>query len=229
MTTARDILDHIDDIPDYSDEFEKYHIIASKRASIDVENYIFSTLENLQIEITKNKVEKAHDLVYSGKLDGRCWETTEAMAVFFDTAYVVRGYFYLDGKKYYHAWLEILYDGVLYVFDPTSNVICLKKDFDEVFKPYMQSLISSRIIRKELIQVLNSKGKNYSPNFDSETNEEVKKFGELLSSWGKDFGKSVPYSNDLSSCFYRNTSSYVGEIENNKIKSLKVHFYDNVA
>ncbi|MDE6292301.1 MAG: hypothetical protein K2L98_01315, partial [Bacilli bacterium] len=152
MTTIKDILNHIEDEPDYSDEHAKYKIIASKRASIDVENYIFSTLENLEIEITSQESEKVHDLVCLGKLDGWCWETTEAMAVFFDTAYVVRGYFYLNGKKYYHAWLEILYDGVLYVFDPTSNVICLKKDFDEVFEPYMQSLISSRIIRKELIQ-----------------------------------------------------------------------------
>lgn len=208
---------------------EQYKIIASKRASIDVENYIFSSLENLEIEITNHDALKASDLVYSGKLQGWCWEATEAISVFFDTAYVVRGCLYLDGEKYYHAWIEILYNGILYVFDPTANIICLKKDYDEVFKTYMRSSISSKMIRGELIKVLNGEVSQYVPNFDEETNEEVRKFGEFLSAMSVDHGKNVPYSNDLAACFYRNKSAYMGEIENNKIKSLRVHFYDDEA
>lgn len=47
----KEILDYMDDISDYSDQEQKYRIIASKRASIDVENFIFKSLENLEIEV----------------------------------------------------------------------------------------------------------------------------------------------------------------------------------
>lgn len=208
---------------------EKYRIIATKRASKDVVNYVFASLKELEIEIPGKEALRAENLVYMGLLDGFCFESTEAMAIFFDKAYVVRGHFTLDGKKYYHAWIEILYEGQLYVFDPTANIICLKKDFDDIFKPYLQASISASIIRSALMDVLNSEGKSYIPEFDDETNVEVKKFGDFLASMGVDHGKSVPYSSDLASPFYHNKSAYKGIIEDNKIKSLRAHFYSDLA
>ncbi|MCX4364206.1 MAG: hypothetical protein OSJ70_00340 [Bacilli bacterium] len=218
---------HSNEIILMSDEIKK--VITSKRASVDVEKFIFSHLENLEIEITNREAKKASLLVYEEKMAGWCYETTEAMSVFFEHAYLVRGYLNNHGRKYYHAWLEIFYDGELYVFDPALNILCPKKVYDTTFETYMKVSLSSNIIRESLIEVLEGKTPKYVPHFDKKTNEEVLKFGLFLESMQPDYGVSVPYSDDLLSPFYRNKSAYKGKIEDNKIKSLRVHFFDDEA
>ncbi|MDE6141236.1 MAG: hypothetical protein K2G03_01395, partial [Bacilli bacterium] len=69
----------------------------------------------------------------------------------------------------------------------------------------------------------------YVPHFDEETNIKVMEFGNFLKRMAIDYGKKVPYSTDLLAPFYLNNSAYIGNVENNNIKSLRVHFYDNEA
>lgn len=174
------------------------------------------------------KCSKVKPLVYENKLDDYCWESTESMIVFFENAYIVRGYLNQSKtKRYYHSWLVITYNGELYVFDPTANIIVLKRDFDAVFRVEELVNIPSKLVHDELINILEGKVKEYTPNFgDKEINEAVAEFGKFLSSFCVHHGQSVPYSNDINAPFYRNASAYIGEVENNKIKSLRVHFYD---
>lgn len=225
--TALDILNDIDNKDELLEEQELFRIIASKRVSADIEAYIYACLDNLEIKVPKHEYMKVKNLASKNLLDGFCFESTETMVVFFSNAYIVRGYLNLGKRgKYYHAWMVINYQKIEYVFDPTSDIIVLKDDFDKVFQVEELVKIPSSLVSDALIRVL--KGENHDEHitFDEETNKAIRDFCSSFFGCIEDEGYKAKYSDDINEPMYRNSSIYEGIIENKSIKSLRVRFYD---
>lgn len=210
------------------EEKRRLKVIESHRAKDEVFEYVLDLVKNLKIEVAAKDALPASQLI--GNLVGWCWQTTESMAVFFpNSSYVIRGnIFFSKYDIYYHSWLCFIYKNKQYVFDPCFNYLCSKRIFDKTFEVEEMSKIPVKEIRDCMLHTLKHPVKKETEVI-SEASETAKKFMQQF--FGnveiRDTGIAMPYSDDVNAPFYRNNSHYKIEAENEKIKSLIVHYYYN--
>lgn len=212
-------------------EEERFKILHSKRIDPKVVEYLMEKLENLYIEVVGKYKGSLFELMSLGNLMGWCWQTTESAIIFFnDDDYIERGNLYFDKytPDYYHSWICFNYNGVEYVLDPCLNFLCKKKDYTKIFETDIKGKVYAKDVKEELLkQVTSSKENNES--------EEHKKFENVMKSiFGDSYEKhkeekkneiTIHGPEDVNTPFYRNGSGYTVELDENKIKKLKVHYY----
>lgn len=186
-------------------EEERFKILHSKKIDSKVIEYLMEKLNNLYIEVLSDYEGSLFELMPVHKLEGWCWQTTESAIVFFnDDDYIERGYLLLDEREpyYYHSWICFKYKNVEYVLDPCLNFLCRKKDYFKVFEIYVKGKVSAKAVKDELIEKITF----------YKTNKKELMFYES--------------SQDANTPFYRNGAGYTADIENDKIRKLKVHYYN---
>ena len=135
-----------------------------------------------------------------GLLEGRDNETTTFLTPLLDDAYLLRGTIELWKKELYpHDWIEVNIDGFAFCFDPCFNGICIRSDYNKIFKPKTEAKIPSAEIRKKLLDYL---------------------------AYQKTKGVVIAEKNDIQSPLYRTFAYVKGEVEKDKIKNLNVKFYE---
>lgn len=217
-------------------EQEKFLILRkkSKKVNLKVVEYLVEILDDLYIEVMGTYEGTLFELMVKGNLMGWCWQTTESAIVFFnDEDYIERGNLYLDNKtpKYYHSWICFKYNNEEYILDPCLTLLCKKKEYEKMFNPEVIVKIKAKNVKEELINQITNAPEDIDKSDDSKSMDSFFKMlmGEEAYNAMKEKKKGeveVDSSEDINSPLFRNNSGYKAEIENNKIKKLKVHFYD---
>ena len=210
---------------------ERIKILRSKRIDPKVIEYLMERLDKLYIEVLGDYEGSLFQLMPIRKLEGWCWQTTESAIVFLnDDDYVERGnlYPYESSKEYYHSWICFTYNGIEYVLDPCLNFICKKKDYSKLFGADVKGRATAKAIKEELIRQITAPkeedNSERSKNFDKIMKEIIGIEYDKLKEKTKD-EVIVHGPEDINTPLYRNGAGYKAEIENGKIKKLKVHFY----
>ena len=169
-------------------------------------------LQPLTISIGSDDNVSSIQMINSGKLEGWCWQSTAFMSVFFsDSGVVSRGDLrlptYRAGQSdYFHSWIELVYKGKEYVFDPSLNDLRLKDDYYKEFNARIKGQVSAEQIKQSLIQFANN------------NNEECRYFPGSI---------SIPGTNNMEDPFFRTNSRVVAEIKNDRVLKLHARFYFN--
>lgn len=209
----------------------KISLLRSKIINKEVLEYVKKRLGNLYIEVLDKHKGYIFELMQEKNLKGWCWQTTESALVFFnDDDYLERGYIELEEEfsLCYHSWICFKFNNEEYVFDPCLNILCLKSDYEEVYRTEVLGEVSAERMKKELIQtMLTSQNINVTDTF-----KEFQSFIKSIVS-SKTYKRieeevRVDYLEDVNSPFFRNGSGYRGVIEQEKIKKLSVHFYNQI-
>ena len=100
-----------------------------------------------------------------------------------------------------------------------------------MFNPEVIVKIKAKNVKEELINQITNAPEDIDKSDDSKSMDSFFKMlmGEEAYNAMKEKKKGeveVDSSEDINSPLFRNNSGYKAEIENNKIKKLKVHFYD---
>jgi len=212
-------------------ESEKFQILRSKTVDKEVVEYLVKKLSDLHIEVLADYEGSLFELMPVGKLEGWCWQTTESAIVFLnDDDYIERGYLKFDERtpNYYHSWICFKYNNTEYVLDPCLNFLCKKKFYSKIFEINVQSKVSAKAVKEELIKQVTTPKKednseahkafeNFMKSFMGDSYEKIeeRKKGEVV----------VHGPEDVNTPLYRNGAGYKAIIEDNKIKKLTVHYY----
>lgn len=212
-------------------EQEKFKILHSKRVDKRIIVYLINKLSTLHIEVLGKYEGSIFELMPVGKLEGWCWQTTESVIVFLnDSDYIERGYLYFDKNtpRYYHSWICFRFRGIEYVLDPCLSFLCKKSDYFKLFNPDVRAKVYALDVKNELIRQLtspkkinnNDTHKSFESFFknimgDSYETYQERKRDEVI----------VHAPENINTPLYRNGCGYKGEIENNLIKKLTVHYY----
>lgn len=214
-------------------EKERFDILENEKIDKDIYYYLKNLFEQLNIEILGRYVGNLFDLMKRGKLEGWCWQTTESAALFMqDDTVVYRGNLYFsDHKTYYHSFIEFDYEGKKYVFDPCFCMINTSELYFNTLNVDVKGQVTAKEIKQYFINYINNppKRENYfSSDIVSATDKYMRKF------FGDDYLEEkkkevvIHDKEDPSAPMYRNGSGYKDiKIDNNKIKSLTVHYYMN--
>ena len=176
--------------------------LRNKSVSFPTKFKLLSPLNHVSIAIEGNDFKNANTLINRDKLMGWCWQSCEFISAIipYQTS-VVRGILEtFDGDKYDHSWLEITRKNKVFVFDPCFNILCLKEDYDEIFKTKINYKIDSKVVERELIKLS-----------DSSLVKNV----------------LVEGTNSIDDVFYRTEAKYEIKYKKNKIKKIKVRFFGN--
>ena len=214
-------------------EKDKFELLNSEKIDKEIYKYLKEFFNGLLIEILGDYQGNIMNLMYSGKLEGWCWQTTSTAALFMpDDVLVVRGDLEL-GKynHYYHGFILFDYKENKYVFDPCLNLINSAELFFKTFKVDIKGYVTAKEVKEFFINYINNppKKKEYvSQEAIDIANRIMKKmFGEdYLENRKKEV--VINDKENPNAPMYRNNSGYKDiNIENNKIKSLTVHYYLN--
>lgn len=200
----------------------------SSKVNLDIVKYLIEKTNGLYIEILGDYDGVLFDLMYNGRLEGWCWQTTESVILFLnDDDYIERGFLYFDERtpNYYHSWICFKYNEIEYVLDPCLNFICKKEDYTKVFKATVKARVNAKDVKKEFIkQITNSKKQLTDTSFD-----DVFKFilGDNYQKYIEEKKNEVVVNGpeDINTPLYRNGAGYTTEFEKGKIKKVKVHYY----
>ena len=212
---------------------ERFEILEGEKIDINVYYYLKSLFNDLNIEILGRYEGTIFDLMRTGKLEGWCWQTTETAALFMpDDATVYRGDLHFTKyKKYYHSFIEFDFEGYKYVFDPCLSLINKSDLYFNTFDIDIKGKVSAKKIREYFIKYINDPPKK-EDYFSKETIDAINRF--LRNNFGSDYldrkDKEIVVNDieDPSAPMYRNGSGYKNiNIDNNKVKSLTVHYYYN--
>ena len=210
---------------------EKFTILEKEKIDKNVYYYLKDLFNELNIEICDRYEGYLFDLMKKGKLEGWCWETTETAALFMpDDTIIYRGNLHF-GKynHYYHAFILFKYEDNSYVFDPCFCMINTTDLYFNVFNVDIKGYVSAKEIKEYFINYINNPPERKS-YIDSKTASSVDRF--MRKFFGDDYlekkqndiviyDKEDPYAP-----MYRNNSGYKDiNIDNDKIKSLTVHYY----
>lgn len=217
-------------------EQEKFLILRKKTKKLNpkVVQYLVEILDDLYIEVMGIYEGTLFELMVEGKLMSWCWQTTETAIVFFNNNdYIERGNLYIDKKtpQYYHSWICFTYDNEEYILDPCLTILCKKKEYEKMFNPNVKAKILAKDVKEELIKQITNAPEETDKSNDPKSMDSLFKMmmGEAAYYAMKERKKvevEVDSSEDINAPLYRNGSGYKAEIKNNKIKKLKVHFYD---
>ena len=211
-------------------EEEKFKILHSKKTNPKVLDYLKERLKPLYIEVLGKYEGNIFELMRERKLEGWCWQTTES-AIFFlnDDDYIERGDLYFDERTpaYYHSWICFKFDGIEYVFDPCLNFLCKKNFYHKIFDVNVKAIIYAKDVKEELLKEINT------PK-DETSIEYQRLFCALKSILGSDYEKQkdrlenevvIRAKDDINTPLYRNGAGYRADLDNNMVRSLKVHYY----
>lgn len=209
---------------------EKIKYINRQKIPIEVGDYLIDRFKNLIISVPVYNQEHREDnilnLMFDGLLEGWCFETTESAIVFLDNYdYIERGNIYIDDNNpnYYHSWINFKYKNIMYVFDPSLNILCTRNTYIKLFNPQVISIISSMIVKDELINQFNRKMIYTSSDLADFIREKIPGFyKEIIKKNSESI--NIESSEDVNKPIYRNSSNYQLTIKNNMIKKLKVRY-----
>lgn len=209
---------------------DKFKLLHTKVVDKRVIAYLASILQNLHIEVLGRYQGTILELMPYGNLEGWCWQTTESAIVFFnDDDYIERGNlsFDKDEPRYEHSWICFKYKGCEYVLDPCLNFICKKKDYSKIFEVEVQSQVTAKEVREDLIRQIEQKKKKpkeKDPTFD-------KIWEMIMGDYYQDYVERTKDEvvlngpDNINSPLYRNDVGYKIEMDNSKIKMLTAHYY----
>jgi len=185
---------------------DRITLIRTQDVDEEIYNYLSSKFDNLKIEILGDSEGKLIDLMKSGFLEQFSFETTETAVLFLDDEDVIeRGNIRLSNNQlYFHSWIVFDYNGREYVFDPSINVVCLKTIYDIILETEVIGSITARDVREYFI-------KYYQSRQGTSSGDEV-----------------VMYDiDDPSAAMYRSGVGYTAKLENQRIRKLTAHYYNN--
>ncbi len=206
----------------YRDGFgEKIFELYLNRADDEVLDYLKTFFDDLKIEVAGMCEGNVFGLMDDGLLEGWCYQTSIAVSLFLEDAFVKRGDLkFSDDELYSHSWVVFNYKGNDYIFDPCLQIICLEDKFNDVFDVDLQGCVSSNEIREYFI--------DYIENYPEEDDNEIKSsFKKYLKSMGVEIKDEISIlgGNDPDEPMYRNNTGYRPEIVDGKIKKLTAHYY----
>lgn len=226
-------------------EKEKFKILREEEITEDVYNYLYDLFDGLNIEIFGDYKGKLFELMKKGRLEGFCWQTTETAALFMpDDVTIYRGNLYFqkynfdfkltlesDYKAYYHGFIGFKYEDKEYIFDPCLGLINSKDLYFNTFNVELKGQTTAKDIKEYFIKYINNPPKS-NHYYSIETHKAIERFMKnFYSEEALEKVRSeviVHDKEDPNAPMYRNGSGYRKvEIEDNKVKSLIVHYYMN--
>lgn len=146
---------------------------------------------------------------------GWCYQISFALAPLLSNSILVRGVIYTS-SYYPHCWLEIFYNNHWYSFDPCFDIICRKEIFDKIFTSTITYSFTSEEIKNKLIHNINF------PDILPNEEEKLKSYiRNTICKLNNTIGIIIP-PNQMSDIAYGNSIYYKLQMENEKIKSLKI-------
>ena len=229
---AMDLINDIDKRDDeiWLDRQKRFDILRDNMASDEVFKYLENKFQALTIEVCGDYTGLILDLMKQKALEGWCWQTTESAIVFLlDDDYIERGNLVFDKyTNYWHSWINFHVKNMEYTFDPCLNILCERKLYQEVFETDLKGIVNASIVRDKLIDsILNPKPKKISnsPGSIFAENFMKKYFGDSLERQKDEV--RISGNDDVTSPMYRNSTGYIAEIKDGKIKKLVAHYYGN--
>lgn len=209
---------------------DRFKILKKEKIDKNIYYYLKDFFKQLNIEILGRFEGNLFDLMNRGMLEGWCWQTTESAALFMpEDVIIYRGDLHFSNyNTYYHSFIEFEYEGKKYVFDPCLCLINTSNLYFNVLKVEIKGKVSAKEIKEYFINYINNPPKKEkrikSHNFE-ECMKEI--FGDDYLEKNKN-EIVISDKEDPSAPMYRNGSGYKDiNIENNKVKSLTVHYYMN--
>lgn len=219
---AMELINDIDKRYDaWPDRQKKFDILRDNTASDAVFKYLENKFQALTIEVCGDYTGLILDLMKQKVLEGWCWQTTESAIVFLlDDDYIERGNLVFDKyTNYWHSWINFHVKNMEYTFDPCLNILCERKLYQEVFETDVKGIVNASIVRDKLIDsILNPKSKKISNSPGSIFVDSLERQKDEVRISGND---------DVTSPMYRNSTGYIAEIKDGKIKKLVAHYYEN--
>ena len=210
---------------------ERFKIINEEKVDKEVYLYLKEILQPLKIEIVGDYEGQILELMRNRYLERWCFQTTESSIVFFnDSDYIERGNLKFNEFKYYwHSWINFKYKDKEYTFDPCLNIICKKQLYKDIFETDVRGSISSLKVRNYLIDyILNYKPKEL--DMSERSIRRRKMVEEFFSQYNVKINKNeikIVGNDDVNSPMYRNSTGYIADINDGKIKKLVARFYEN--
>lgn len=209
------------DVSEY-DLDQRFNIFRDIKNNKSILKYLRERMKNLTIDIGGERKGNIFYLMNEGLLEGWCWQTTESAIVFLNDddciergnlKYVVKdNIWFLSNiriEKYWHSWISFSYENKLWVFDPCLQIIVEKEIYYYVFDiTEIAGMVDAKTVREDLIcRIKNNKQKN---KYVSKSQSK----------------ETVIYGNDaVNSAMYKNSTSYIANINNGRIDNLIAHYY----
>lgn len=207
-------------------ETERFQLIRMHKVPQEVYDYIKKFFDQLHIEIVGMYEGNLFDLMEQGRLEGWCWQTTETASLFLpDDTYIERGDLtFQTGKPYYHSWINFIYNGKEYVFDPCLQILCEKKYYNKIFEISVKGKVSAKKVKEYFINYITN------PPKKDENSEASRIFRMIVGEELLERKKGEVVIEDIenpNAPMYRNGVGYKTELENGQIKKLIAHYYYN--
>ncbi len=136
---------------------DKITLLKLEKTPKEVLKYIKEKVKNLYFIIDNEYEGTTLDLMRDNHLEGWCWQTTEAIIIFFnDDDYIERGILKFDKTTpiYYHSWICFKYNNKEYIFDPCLSVICERHKYHRAFEIKIEGTVTAKKVKKEIIKYL---------------------------------------------------------------------------
>jgi len=207
-------------------ETERFQLIRMHKVPQEVYDYMKKFFDQLHIEIVGMYEGNLFDLMEQGRLEGWCWQTTETASLFLpDDTYIERGDLtFQNGKPYYHSWINFIYNGKEYVFDPCLQILCEKKYYNKIFEINVKGKVSAKKVKEYFINYITN------PPKKDENSEASRIFRMIVGEELLERKKGEVVIEDIenpNAPMYRNGVGYKTELENGQIKKLIAHYYYN--
>ena len=203
-------------------EHERIELIHQLDIDNSVLQYVETRLKNLSIEIGADYEGNVIKLMNKGLLQGWCWQTTESSIVFFnDDDCIERGNLTFSAcKKYWHSWICFTFNDIVWVFDPSLQILVEKNIYYHVFEiSQIAGSVNAKSVREDLIYRINHRENKKR----SEAESFVHNF--LAQYMSRKNETHVSGNDDVKSPMYRNNTSYTATIDNGTINTLIAHYY----
>ena len=205
-------------------EHERIKLIRQLDIDNSVFKYVKTRLKNLSIEIGGDYEGNVIELMNKGLLEGWCWQTTESSIVFFnDDDCIERGNLTFSAcKKYWHSWICFTFNDIVWVFDPSLQILVEKNIYYHVFEiSEIAGSVNAKSVREDLIYRINHRENKKR----SEAESFVHNFLAQYMSEKQKNETHVSGNDDVKSPMYRNNTSYTATIDNGTINTLIAHYY----
>ena len=220
-------IDVLMDNKEKENKYKKFEILEQEKIDKNVYYYLENLLSKVNIEILGQYEGKLFDLMKRGKLEGWCWQTTETAALFMpDDVVIYRANLkFAKYDTYYHSFIQFMYEEKDYIFDPCLCMINTADLYLKTFNTEIKGYTSAKEIKEYFLNYISAYPKKEN-NIITQSDRFMRKFFENYIEDKQEItvhDKENPYAP-----MYRNNSGYKDiNIENNKIKSLTVHYYMN--
>ena len=111
------------------------------------------------------------------------------------------------------------------MLDSCLVILCRKGDYVKVYEPIVKGKVPAKNVKEELIKRITAPKEELTSIEQQEFQSFIKIMVTPESFTRIEEEVRIDYLNDVNSPFFRNGCGYKGEIDNDKIKKLTVHFY----